>query len=117
MGNKVGWRGGVEDQWEVCGCEYGDRLRRLWRLCDPGVAGGKLVLYRGDQVLARMVRAGECGCVCGMTTGMFNWHKVSCVQKFAFATLAVLIAISMLATHTWRANVGPPPSTSKFVNM
>ena len=41
----------------------------------------------------------------GTTDGMFNWRKVSCEQKFAFATLAMLIAISMLATHTWCANV------------
>ena len=68
-------------------------------------------------MLARMVGTGVCGCICGMTTGMFNSRKVSCVQKFAFATLVTLIAISMLATHTWRANVGPLPSTSKFVNM
>ena len=39
------------------------------------------------------------------------------MQKFAFATLATLIAISMLATHTWHANVGLLLSTSKFVNM
>jgi hypothetical protein len=42
---------------------------------------------------------------------MFNWRKVSCNQEFAVATLATFIAISMLATHTWRANVGPLPST------
>jgi hypothetical protein len=52
-----------------------------------------------------------------MTTGMFNWRKVSCMQKFAFATLAMLIAIFMLATHTQRANLGLLPSSSKFVNM
>ena len=68
-------------------------------------------------MLARVVGTGGCGCICGMTTGMFNWRKVSCMQKFAVATLATLIAISMLITHTWCANVGPLPSTSKFVNM
>ena len=67
--------------------------------------------------MARVVETGECGCICGMMTGMFNWRKVSCMQKFAFATLVMPIAISMLANHTWRANVGPLPSSSKFVNM
>ena len=57
-----------------------------------------------------------CGCVFGTTDGMFNWRKVSCDHKFAFATLATLIAISMLATRSWRANVGPLPSISKIVN-
>ena len=56
------------------------------------------------------------GCFFGTTDGMLNLRKVSCEQKFAFATLATLMAISMLAIHTWRANVGPLPSTSKFVN-
>ncbi len=96
MGNKIGWHGGVEDWWEVSCCEYGDRLRQLWRLCDPGVAGGKWVACRGDQVLERVVETVGCGYVFGVTDGMFNWCKVSCKQKFAFATLATLIAISML---------------------
>ncbi len=117
MGNRVEWRGGVEDWWEVSCHEYGDQLRRLWRLCDSGVAGGKWEACRGDQVLKRVVGTVGCGCVFGMTDGIFNWHKVSCKQKFAFATLATLIAISMLATHTWCANIGLLPGTSKFVNM
>ncbi len=53
----------------------------------------------------------------GKSIGMRNCCKVSCVQKFPFATLAMLIAISMLATHTWRAIVGPRQSLSKFVDM
>ncbi len=117
MGNRVRWCGGVEDWWEVSCREYRDWLRRLWRLCDPGVAGGKWVACRGDRVLERVEGTVGCGCVFGMMDGMFNWPKVSCEQKFAFATLATLIAISVLATHTWHANVGPLPSTSKFVNM
>jgi hypothetical protein len=68
-------------------------------------------------VLERVVGTVGCVCVFGTMDGMFNWRKVCCVQKFAFATLAMLMAISMLATHTWRANVGPLPSTSKFVTM
>ncbi len=67
-------------------------------------------------MLERVEGTVGCGCVFGTRDGMFNRRKVSCKQKFAFATLATLIAISMLATHTWRANVGPLPSTSKFVN-
>ena len=80
------------------------------------MAGGKWVACRGDQVLERVEGTMGCCCVFEMADGMFNWRKVSCKQKFAFATLAMLIAISMLATHTWCANVGPLPSTSKFVN-
>ena len=67
-------------------------------------------------MLERVVGTVGCGCVFGMTDGMFNWCKVSCKQKFTFATLATLIAISMFATHTWRANVGLLPSTSKSVD-
>ena len=40
MGNMVGWRCGVEGWWKVSCRKYGDRLRQLWRLCDPGVVGG-----------------------------------------------------------------------------
>jgi hypothetical protein len=53
----------------------------------------------------------------GKAIGMRNCCKVSCVRKFPFATLATLIAISILATHTWCAIVGPHPSSSKFVDM
>ena len=96
--------------------EYGDRLRRLWCLCDPGVAGDKWVVCIGDRMLEQVEGTVGCGCDFGTTDGMFNWRKVSRKQKFPFATLAMLIAISMLATHTWHANVGPLPSVSKFVN-
>jgi hypothetical protein len=57
---------------------------------------------------------GAVGCGCAVTDGIFNWRKVSWEQKFAFATLATLIAISMLATHIWRTNVGLLPSISNF---
>ena len=63
------------------------------------------------------VGTGMCGLMCGKMIGMFNFSKVSCVQKFAFAILAMLIALSMVATHTWCANAGPLLSSSKFVNM
>ena len=39
----------------------GDRLSRLWRLCDPGVAGGKWVACRGDRVLERVGGTVRCG--------------------------------------------------------
>ena len=117
MGNRVGWHGGGEDRWEVSCREYGDWLRRLWCLCDPGVAGGEWVACEGDQMLEQVEGTVGCGCVFGTMDGMFNWRKASCKQMFAFATLATLIAISMLANRTWRANVGPLPSTSKFVNI
>ena len=77
MGNRVGWRGGVEGWWEVSCCEYGDRLRRLWRLCDPGVAGSNWVACIGDQLLERVDGTVGFGCGFGMTDGMFNWCKVS----------------------------------------
>ena len=70
MGNRVGWHGGVEDWWEVSCHEYADRLRQLWCLCDPGVAGGKWVTCRGDQVLERVVGTVGCGCFFGTTDGM-----------------------------------------------
>jgi hypothetical protein len=70
---------------------------------------------RGDRIFERIEGTMVCGCIFGVTDDMFNWRKVSCEQKFA-ATLATLIAISMLATHTWRANVGPLPSASKSVD-
>jgi hypothetical protein len=82
MENKVGWRGGVEDWWEVSCRDYGDRLRRLWRLYDPGVAGGKWVACRGDQVLEWVVGTGVCGCVCGTIDGMFNCHEQHCCKKY-----------------------------------
>ncbi len=57
------------------------------------------------------------GWVGGKANGIRNCCKVLSVENLPFATLAVLIAISMLATHTWRASVGPRPSSSKFVDM
>jgi hypothetical protein len=80
------------------------------------VVGGNWAACKGDQMLEQVKGTVGCGCVFGTTDGMFNWRKVSCKQKFAFATLATPIAISMLVTHTWRANVGLLPSTSKFVD-
>ena len=68
--NKVRWRGGVENWWEVCGREYGDQLRQWWGLCDPGVAGGNWMSCRGYRVLSRVVKTGWCGCVCGMLAGI-----------------------------------------------
>ncbi len=85
-------------------------------MCDPGVVGGNWVACKGDRMLERVEGTVGCGCVLGTTDEMFNWRKVSCKQKFAFATLITLIAISMFATHTWRANVGLLPSTSKSVD-
>jgi hypothetical protein len=57
------------------------------------------------------------GWVGGKASGVRNCCKVSCVQNLPFATLVALIAISILATHTWRASVDPCPSLSKFVDM
>ena len=68
-------------------------------------------------MVAWVVGTGGGGCMCGMMIGMSDRRKVSCVQNFAFKILATLVAISMLATYTWCANVGPLLSSSKFVNM
>ncbi len=53
----------------------------------------------------------------GKASGVRNCSKVSCVKNLPFATLAALIAISMLSTQTWHASVSPRPSSSKFVDM
>jgi hypothetical protein len=45
-----------------------------------------------------------------------RWRD-SFVQKLHVATLATLIAISMLATHTWHAIFGPRPSLVKSIFM
>ena len=74
MGNKVGWRGGVDDRCEASCCEYGDRLRRLWCLCDPGHWCGWWQL--GGVHRRPNVGAGgrDCGVwlFFGTTDGMFN---------------------------------------------
>ena len=75
------------------------------------------MLLGGAQVVVWVVATGGRGWMSEMTIDIFNWRRMSCVQKFAFEILATLIAISMLATHTCCANVGLLPSSSKFVNM
>jgi hypothetical protein len=55
--------------------------------------------------------------IVGRVSGVHSYHRVLCLQKLPLATLAMLIAISMLATHTWRAIVGPQLSSLKFVFM
>ncbi len=62
----------VDDWWEASWREYGDWLRRLWRLCDPGVVGGNWVTCKGDQMLELIDGTVVCGCAFGMTDDMFN---------------------------------------------
>ncbi len=52
--------------------EYGNWLRRLWRLCNPGVVGGNWVACKGDRMLERIEGTVVCGCAFGMTDDMFN---------------------------------------------
>jgi hypothetical protein len=40
-----------------------------------------------------------------------------CAQKFLFATLAMLVAIFILGTHTGRASIGLHPRSTKLVFM
>jgi hypothetical protein len=47
----------------------------------------------------------------GVSSGVQSRQRDSCVQNLPLA----LIAISMLATHTWRASVGPHPSSTKSI--
>ena len=63
------------------------------------------------------IRTGGWGWLDGEAIGMFNCRKVFCMQKFFFATLAMMIAISIFAIHTWHAIVGPCWSLSKLVDM
>jgi hypothetical protein len=87
----------------------------VWLACDPGVVNDVWYRCGEEQMLTSERETGGDGWVGGKTSGIRNCCKVSCVQKLSFATLEMLIAISMLATHTWCASVGPCPSSSKFV--
>ncbi len=53
--------------------------------------------------------------IVGRVSGVCSCCRVSFVQKLPLATLAMLIAISMLATHTWHAIVGPQPSAKSLL--
>ncbi len=99
------------------GCEYGVLDNQGWCAFDPGVTNGKWFWCGGVRVVMQEIGTGGDCWLEGKANGMRNCHKVSCMQKFPFATLAMLIAISMLATHTWCAIVGLHPSSSKFVDM
>ncbi len=98
----------------MCGLEYGVLDNQVWHACDPGVVNGVWYRCGGEQMLMSESETGGDGWVGGKASGIRNCCKVSCVQKLPFATLAMLIAISMLATHTWHASVGPCPSLSKI---
>jgi hypothetical protein len=62
-----------------------------------------------------MVFVGGRGRLTGVSSGVRSRQRDSCVQKLPLATLKTLIAISMLATHTWCASVGPRPSSTKSI--
>ena len=59
------------------------------------------------------VCVGGRGWLMGVSSGVQSRQGDSCVQKLPLATLKTLIAIFMLATHTWHASVGPCPSSTK----
>ncbi len=56
------------------------------------------------------------GLVNGVSSGVWSRQRDSCVQKLPLETLKTLIFISMLVTHTWRATVGPCPSSTKSID-
>jgi len=62
------------------------------------------------------VCVGGRGWLTGVSSGVQSRQRDSCVQKLPLATLKTLIAISMLATHTWRASVGPRPSSTQSID-
>ena len=101
----------------MCGCEYGVLDNQVWHAFDPGVMNGKWYWCGEVRVVMQEIGTGGDCWLEGKAIGMCNCCKVSCVQKFPFATLAMLIAISMLVTHTWHAIVGLRPSSSKFADM
>jgi hypothetical protein len=55
------------------------------------------------------------GLLMGASSGVQSRQRDSCVQKLPLATLETLIAISMLASRTWRASVGPCPRATKSI--
>ncbi len=101
----------------MCGREYRVLDNQMWRAFDLGVMNGKWYCCGGVQVVMQEIGTGGDCWLEGKAIGMHNCCKVSCVQKFPFATLAMLMTISMLATRTCRAIVGPRPRSSKFVDM
>jgi hypothetical protein len=55
------------------------------------------------------------GLLMGASSRVQSRQRDSCVQKLSLATLETLIAISMLATHTWHASVDPHPRVMKSI--
>jgi hypothetical protein len=108
MGNKVRWWEGVNKQWLVRCFEYGVLAELAWHLLALSVMTGAWKISGGFGVVMQTLMGviiGVCWIV-GRVHGVPSCHRVSCVQKLPLATLAMLLGISMLATHTWCAIVG-----------
>jgi hypothetical protein len=101
----------------VSGFEYGVLVGLAWHVQVLGVMTGAWWIGEGfGEVLQTLIGVviGVCWMV-GRASGVRSCRRVSCVQKLPLATLAMLMAISILATHTWRAIVGLQQSVLKFV--
>ncbi len=71
----------------------------------------------GESFIEEAIRVcvGGRGWLTGVSSGVQSRRGDSCVQKLPLATLKTLIAISMLATHTWCESVSPHPSLTKSI--
>ncbi len=71
------------------------------------------VCFGGGQIGVCLYRR----CEEGLSGGVCNYRRVSCVQKLPRTTFAMQIAISTFATQTWRAIVVLLPSFMKSTSM
>ncbi len=98
------------------GFEYGVLDELAWH---TGVTTGAWWIGGGFGEVLQTLMGAITGVrwIVGRVSEVCSCCRVSCIQKLPLATLAMLIATSMLATHTWHAIVGPRPSVLKFVFM
>ncbi len=71
------------------------------------------VCLRGGQIGVCLYRR----CDEGLSGGVCNYRRVSCVQKLPCTTFAMPIAILTFATQTWCAIVVPLPSFMKSTSI
>ncbi len=107
-----------EDWWLWLQCllygVLGNRTVRLWELAANKVECS-LMCRKMFVDKANLICDDRGGLLTGASSGVQSRQRDSCVQKLPLATLETLIAISMLATHTWRASVGPRPRVTKSI--
>ncbi len=92
----------------------GNQMVWLWELAANKVECS-LICGKTFVNEAILVCDDEGGLLKGASSGVQSRQRDSCVQKLPLATLETLIAISMLATHTWHASVGPRPRVTKSI--